>query len=71
MICQRFGARYGLAVGAVATLGAAAYGLVVVRRDAEVAVTDAARTEAIADASSDLGEGPVVATPAVPQPTAG
>jgi MFS family permease len=69
VICQRYGARYGLALGAVATIGAAAYGLLVVRRDASIALTDAARAEAIADASTDLGEGPVTVLPGgVPQP---
>ena len=33
-LCEPFGARYGLALGAIATLGAGAYGLVVLRRDA-------------------------------------
>ena len=47
VICERFGARYGLAVGAVATIGAAAYGLLVVRRDRAIAV----------------GEGPVAVRP--------
>jgi hypothetical protein len=50
-ICERFGARYGLAVGGLATLGAATYGLLVVRRDRAVRVTDAVSTEAIADAA--------------------
>ena len=48
VICERYGARYGLAVGAVATIGAAAYGLLVVRRDRAIAV----------------GEGPVAVRPA-------
>lgn len=65
-ICERFGARYGLAVGAVATLAAAAYGLAVVRRADSLPVTDDAITEAVADAASDLGGGPVPVTPAVP-----
>ena len=48
-ICEEFGARYGLAVGGVATLGAAAYGLLVVRRDRSVPVPESVLTEAIAD----------------------
>jgi MFS family permease len=67
-ICERFGARYGLAVGAVATLGAAAYGLLVVRRDQALPVTDDVLTEALAGA--DPGDGSIPILPAVPQPTA-
>jgi len=63
-ICERFGARYGLAVGAIATLGAAAYGLLVVRRGEALAITDEVRAEATADAASDLGLGPVPVHPA-------
>lgn len=68
-ICQEFGARYGLAVGAVATLGAAAYGLVVVRRDRVLPVTEVVLAEALAGATSDLGDGAMPVGPAVPQPT--
>ena len=63
-ICERFGARYGLAVGAIATLGAAAYGLLVVRRGEALAITDEVRAEAAAEAASDLGLGSVPVRPA-------
>ncbi len=39
-ISQRFGARYGLLVGALATLAAGMYGLLVVRRERAIPVTD-------------------------------
>jgi MFS family permease len=67
-VSERFGARWGLAIGGLAAVGAAAYGLLVVRRDAALPVTDEAQTEAAADAASGLGSGPVPVTPAVPQP---
>jgi MFS family permease len=60
-VCQRFGARYGLTVGALATLGAAAYGFLVIRRDQAVVVTEGVL---VADAAIDLGE---AAMPVVPQ----
>jgi MFS family permease len=69
VICERFGARYGLVIGGVAAVAAAAYGLSVVRRERALPLTDEARTEAEADAASGLGSGPVPVTPAVPQPT--
>jgi MFS family permease len=47
-ISERFGARWGLVVGALATLGAAAYGLAVVRRDRTVPMTERAAAEAVA-----------------------
>jgi hypothetical protein len=68
-VCERFGARYGLALGAVASMAAGAYGLLTVRRGARLATTEAVTTEAIADAASDQGAGPVAVSPAVPQPT--
>ncbi len=67
-ISEHFGARWGLAVGAAATVGAGAYGLLTVRRGEALPATDDVTTEAIADAASDLGEGPVPVRPAVPQP---
>ena len=48
---QHYGARYGLAVGALATLAAGAYGLAVVRNAPAVVVTDAAEAEALAEAA--------------------
>jgi MFS family permease len=69
-ICERFGARYGLAVGAIATLGAAGYGLLVVRRDRALVVTEDVISEALAAATTDLADGALPIVPAVPQPTA-
>jgi MFS family permease len=46
-ISEGLGARWGLAVGAVATLAAAAYGLGTVRRDEALPVTDRASADAI------------------------
>lgn len=68
-VCERFGARYGLLLGAVASIGAGAYGLLTVRPSARLGTTEAVTVEAIADAASDQGGGPVAVTPAVPQPT--
>jgi MFS family permease len=67
-VSEHLGARWGLALGAVATLGAGAYGMATVRGAAAVPTSDAATAEALAEAASDLGEGPTAATPAVPQP---
>jgi MFS family permease len=67
-ISERYGARYGLALGAFATLGAAAYGLLTVRRAAARPLTEAVSAAALADAATDLGEGPVVVGPSAPQP---
>jgi MFS family permease len=67
-VCDRFGARYGLAVGAVATLGAASYGLLVVRRDRPIPITGDTIAEALA--GGDPGDGSIPILPAVPQPTA-
>ena len=52
-----------LAVGAVATLGAATYGLLVVRRDRAMTLSDGVTAEAIADAASELDSGAVPAVP--------
>jgi MFS family permease len=54
-ISERFGARYGLALGALATLGAAVYGLTTVRRAAAHHVTE------------EVGAVSVAVTPGVPQ----
>lgn len=69
-LSERFGARYALALGGLAAVGAGAYGLLAVRRGVAVAVPDAVAMEAVADAASDLGEVPMSGRPAVPQ-TAG
>ena len=66
-VSERLGARYGLAVGAVATIGAAAYGWLVVRRARQLAVTERVLADAAADAASGLGSGPVTVRPAVPE----
>lgn len=68
VVCERFGARWGLALGAVATIGAGVYGLVTIKRAKALTTTDAITAEAVADATSDLGEGPLPARPAIPQP---
>jgi MFS family permease len=67
-ISERSGARYGLGLGAIAAIAAGAYGLLTVRRSARLRVTDEITTESVADAASDLGEGPVNVRPALPQP---
>ena len=73
-VCERFGARYGLALGAIAAIGAGAYGLATIRRASRTAVTVAESeriaTAAAADAATDLGGGPVVVRPAVPETAA-
>jgi len=66
VVCERFGARYGLAIGALATLGAAAYGFTTVRRDRELPITDEANLDALADATSGVRDGPLPS----PQPAA-
>ncbi len=68
-ISEHFGARWGLVVGGAATIGTGMYGLATIRRVAGLTTTDAVTTEAIADAASDLGEGPIPVRPAVPQPS--
>jgi MFS family permease len=69
-ISEHLGARWGLAVGAVATLGAGAYGLLTVRRSRAVEASEAVMAEAVADAAAGLGERPTSTTPAIPQPAA-
>ncbi|MDP1820583.1 MAG: MFS transporter [Acidimicrobiales bacterium] len=58
-VSESFGARYGIAIGAAATLGAGLYGLVVLRRQGRLALTEGVAVRAVADASTDLGGGPV------------
>lgn len=62
---ERFGARWGLAVGAVAAIAAGGYGLLTIRRGRVLEASDAIRAEAVAVAASDLGEGPI---PVLPPP---
>jgi MFS family permease len=69
-LSERYGARYGLALGALATLGAAAYGLLTVRRAAALPLTEAVSTAVVADVATDLGDGPVAVRPGAPQPAA-
>jgi MFS family permease len=69
-LSERLGARYGLALGAIATLGAAAYGLLTVRRAEALPLTEAVSTAAAADVATDLGEGPLPVRPGTPQPAA-
>jgi len=69
-LSERYGARYGLALGALATLGAAGYGLLTVRAAAAVPVPPEVSAAAVADAATDLGEGPVAVRPGAPQPAA-
>ncbi len=66
-ISERFGARYALALGGLATVGAGIYGLVTLRRATALAMTEEAAVEAAAGAASDLGEGPVPVLPVLPQ----
>lgn len=68
-VAERFGARWALTLGATATMAAGAYGLATIRRARTVALTEAVTAEAMADAATDLGEGPVPVGPAVPQPS--
>jgi MFS family permease len=49
-LSQHWGARWGLGVGAVATLGAGAYGIVLSKGASGIPVTDAAHAEALAEA---------------------
>ncbi|MGV3759246.1 MAG: MFS transporter [Actinomycetota bacterium] len=70
-VSEGLGARYGIGLGALAALGAGAYGLLTVHRSRLLATTEAVTTEAIADAATDRGAGPVVVGPAVPQPSSG
>ena len=69
-ISEHLGARWGLAVGAIATLGAGAYGLLTVRRGRDVEAPEAVMVEAVADAATGIAERPASTTPAVPQPAA-
>jgi MFS family permease len=68
-ISQRFGARYALLLGAVATVAAGAYGMATVRagraEEAAEVVDEAVSVEALAEASEGLRDGPVVVTPRV------
>lgn len=68
-ISERFGARWALTLGALATLGAGLYGLATVRSARALALTHDVMAAAVADAAADIGEGPVPTGPGVPQPT--
>jgi MFS family permease len=62
-ISQRWGARYALALGALATLAAGLYGLATVRTARALELSEEVSAEAIADAATSMGEGPKVALP--------
>ena len=66
-ISEGFGARYGLALGGLAGLAAGGYGHLAMRRTGRVTSDAAITAEAVADAATDAGAGPVVVRPAVPQ----
>lgn len=70
-VSERFGARWGIALGALAGILAGAYGLLSVRRDHAARTSDAVRARSLADAASDRGSGPVPVTTTPLQPTAG
>jgi MFS family permease len=57
-VSQELGARYGLGLGALATLGAGLYGMATVRNTSAVPVTEAAEAEALAEALTDTGAVP-------------
>jgi MFS family permease len=57
-VSQRFGARYGLGVGAVATLAAGIYGIATVRTADALRVTQAAEAEALAEALAETSAAP-------------
>jgi MFS family permease len=65
-VAEGLGARYGIGLGALAALGAGAYGLLTVHRTRRLEVTDAVTAEALADAATDRGAGPVVVRPSPP-----
>lgn len=69
-LSERFGARYGLALGAVATLGAAAYGLFAARAAAAGPVPAGRSPVATTDDATDLGQGPAPVRPGAPRPAA-
>lgn len=62
-VCERFGARYGIALGAAGALGAGAWGVLVTRRAAQrAALTPAGALESTEEALAELGR-------AMPSPT--
>ena len=67
-VSERLGARWGLGVGALATIATGLYGLFTIRRSAVATTNELITTEAIADAASDQGQGPIPVRPALPQP---
>jgi MFS family permease len=64
VICQRWGARYGLALGAFATLGAGLYGLATVRTARALELSEADNVDALAEATGEIAH----TTMAVPIP---
>ena len=67
-ICQTWGARYGIAVGAAATLAAGAWGLLSVRRGHVTpdALTRAEAVEAVEDAIAEVSIDSLPTTAAAP-----
>jgi hypothetical protein len=57
-VSEHLGARFGLGLGAVATVAAGLYGLATVRHERPIPVTDAAEAEALAEALTDTGAVP-------------
>ncbi len=68
-VAEGLGARYALGLGALAAVAAGAYGLVTVKRAVTYEASEVGNVAAVADAASDLGEGPVVVRPSLPQPS--
>jgi len=66
-VAEELGARFGIGVGALAALAAGTYGLLTVHRSRRLQISGSVSAEAIADAATDRGAGPMVVVPAVPQ----
>jgi hypothetical protein len=63
-VSEHAGARWALALGAAATVGAGLYGLATVRSERRVMVDEAAAADAVADVADapDTGAGVILAT---------
>jgi MFS family permease len=55
-ICQQFGARYGLAVGALAALGAGFWGMTTVRKAEVRRLEREQATDSVLDAIAEVGD---------------
>ena len=62
-VCQHWGARYGLAIGAVATIGRRPLRPGHRAHRHALEISEAVAVESLAEASTSTGEGPVVALP--------